>query len=162
MSFTIRPATAEDADFVLALIARPWVRANVGGPGPGTREIYLQALAHSDGCVNIIARDGSPFGICAYKITDAWVMKLSAVAFEQPRTGAGLFTLTWLLRRAFEELAVHRIYLYVQEDNRGAQALYERVGFRREGCFRDGYRTVDGGNANLLAYGLLATDVKSR
>ncbi len=41
-----------------------------------------------------------------------------------------------LLRIAFEELGMERVYLNVISDNYRARRLYEKAGFRYEGCFR--------------------------
>ncbi len=42
-----------------------------------------------------------------------------------------------LLIYAFEELGLNRVYLYTERENRRAQRLFERVGFRKEGLIRD-------------------------
>lgn len=42
-----------------------------------------------------------------------------------------------LLGMAFGELGLHLVYLYTEEDNTPAQRLFERIGFRRDGCLRD-------------------------
>ena len=46
-----------------------------------------------------------------------------------------------ILRFAFEELNVHRIYLKNFEHNQKALTLYEKCGFRKEGILRDSFYT---------------------
>jgi RimJ/RimL family protein N-acetyltransferase len=153
--FEIRKATPNDADFVLALFARPHVREFAHGPQ--SVEAFRNVLLRGDAEVMIIERGGRPFGNVNFTVTDGWLMDVRVIAFEEPRTGAGLFTMKWLLRYGFEELGIHRVFLEVLERNTAAQALCERLGFCREGCYRDGYRAADGTYHNLIPYGLLAT-----
>lgn len=57
-----------------------------------------------------------------------------------------------------DEFRVHRVFLEVLASNTGARALYERVGFTSEGCYRDGCRADDGTYHDLVPYGLLASE----
>ena len=41
-----------------------------------------------------------------------------------------------MLRIAFEEMGLERVYLNVLSDNDRARHMYEKAGFRYEGCFR--------------------------
>ena len=51
--------------------------------------------------------------------------------------GYGTEALELMVRYAFHELNLHRIYLTVFEFNVRAMRAYEKAGFRREGVFRD-------------------------
>lgn len=51
--------------------------------------------------------------------------------------GLGTEATRLVLRHGFESLALHRIDLNVLEFNERAIAVYERLGFRREGVLRD-------------------------
>jgi ribosomal protein S18 acetylase RimI-like enzyme len=55
---------------------------------------------------------------------------------------------------AAKEYGLTRVELVVREHNTGAIALYERLGFVREGMKRNGVR-VDGGYENLICMALL-------
>ena len=44
-----------------------------------------------------------------------------------------------LLERAWSELGLHKVWLIVRRDNRGALAMYTRLGFDFEGVLRDEY-----------------------
>ena len=45
-----------------------------------------------------------------------------------------------LMRLAWEELGLHKLWLIVRRDNRGAQAMYLKLGFDFEGVLLDEYR----------------------
>jgi RimJ/RimL family protein N-acetyltransferase len=68
--------------------------------------------------------------------------------------GYGTEAMELLLSFAFHELNLHRIQLTVFDYNRRAIALYEKLGFRREGVFRE-FMQRDGRRHDMLLYGLL-------
>jgi len=51
--------------------------------------------------------------------------------------GYGTDAILTLLKFAFEEMGLHRVYLRVDADNPRAIRCYEKCGFIREGTFRD-------------------------
>lgn len=53
--------------------------------------------------------------------------------------GYGTEAIALLVRYGFEELNLNRIALGVMSTNAPAIRVYEKVGFRREGCFRQAY-----------------------
>jgi RimJ/RimL family protein N-acetyltransferase len=74
------------------------------------------------------------------------------------RQGYGADASRLVLAYAFEELNLHRVQLTVFSYNEAAIALYEKMGFKREGVFRqflqrDGQR--DGQRHDMYLYGLL-------
>ena len=66
--------------------------------------------------------------------------------------GAGMMRAA--VEKSFEELKMHRVELWVLEDNPSAIASYERVGFRREGVLRDFFKTSEG-YRNVIVMSLL-------
>ncbi len=58
------------------------------------------------------------------------------------------------LRYAFDELNLHRVQVTVFSYNQRSLALVDRVGFRREGVFRERLQR-DGKRHDMLLYGLL-------
>ena len=54
---------------------------------------------------------------------------------ELKRKGVGLKASYLLLEHAFTQLNLNKVYLNVDEKNKGAIALYEKVGFKCEGVF---------------------------
>ncbi|HMM40281.1 MAG TPA: GNAT family protein [Thermomicrobiales bacterium] len=68
--------------------------------------------------------------------------------------GLGHEAMELALRFAFHELNLHRIQLTVFSYNAPAISLYERLGFVREGSFRE-FLERDGTRYDMLLYGLL-------
>lgn len=71
--------------------------------------------------------------------------------------GYGVEAMQLALKFAFHELNLHRLQLTVFDYNEPAVRLYERLGFVREGTFREALHR-DGRRYDMHLYGLLATD----
>lgn len=59
-----------------------------------------------------------------------------------------------LMKKAFEEYGLHRLYLNVLDNNEAAIKFYEKCGFKFEGEFRD-HLIIEGKYVNLKWYGIL-------
>ncbi|MCB2307230.1 GNAT family N-acetyltransferase [Clostridium estertheticum] len=68
--------------------------------------------------------------------------------------GYGKEALKLTIEFGFEELNFHRIYLTVLEYNEPAIKLYEKLGFKREGVYRE-FIHRDGRRYDMYLYGLL-------
>ena len=68
--------------------------------------------------------------------------------------GYGAEALSLALQFAFQELNLHRVQLTVFSYNQRAIALYEKLGFRREGIFRE-HLERDGTRFDMYLYGML-------
>lgn len=66
---------------------------------------------------------------------------------------------TLLLRFAFQNLGLHRVFLQVDSSNARAIHLYEALGFQREGVLRQA-AFVEGKFVDRFAYGILADDFR--
>jgi RimJ/RimL family protein N-acetyltransferase len=71
--------------------------------------------------------------------------------------GYGTEAMQLLLAFAFGELNLHRVQLTVFSYNLRAIALYEKLGFRREGTFRE-FMQRDGKRHDMHLYGLLRSE----
>ena len=58
-----------------------------------------------------------------------------------------------IIKYAFEELGLHRVYLNVLEENKRANRFYEKAGFTYEGKFKD-HLFLDNTYKNLNWYGI--------
>ncbi len=79
-----------------------------------------------------------------------------AIALRKKAQGKGIgkAVTNEVLRKAFMEYDLHRVYLNVLSDNESAIRLYERSGFVFEGEFRD-HLFLDGRFVNWKWYGIL-------
>lgn len=75
--------------------------------------------------------------------------------------GYGREAIELALDFVFQELNLHRIQLTVFSYNDRAVALYERLGFRREGVYRE-FLLRDGQHHDMYLYGLLAREWNGR
>ena len=66
-----------------------------------------------------------------------------------------------LLKKAFSEYGLHRVYLNVLENNKKAINMYEKIGFNYEGEFRDHIKK-GGEYLNLKWYGMISGECNSR
>lgn len=89
-----------------------------------------------------------------------WVSLLIGEASARGK-GFGREAMELALRFAFHELNLHRLQLTVFDYNAPAIALYERLGFVREGAFRE-FLERDGRRYDMLLYGLLRTEWQAR
>ncbi len=74
--------------------------------------------------------------------------------------GYGREAMELVLAFAFRELNLRRVQLTVFDYNERAIALYERLGFRREGVFRE-FGQRDGERYDMYLYGLLRREWES-
>lgn len=68
-----------------------------------------------------------------------------AIALHMKAMGRGIAAeaLRLIMKKAFEELELNKVYLYVREDNERAVAFYRRNRLEYEGCFRQHLRVND-------------------
>ena len=62
---------------------------------------------------------------------------------------------------AFEQLGLHRLYLYHAVDNAGSCSVARSAGFHHEGTLRKSYRYADGVYHDEHLHGLLAEDLSA-
>lgn len=70
-------------------------------------------------------------------------------------TGVAKAATKEIIRYAFEELDLHKVYLNVLQDNERAIRFYEKCGFVEEGISRDAIRIKDD-YKNLIWYGIVS------
>lgn len=154
--FSVRSAQPADGAFVVSLFNRPHVIEALNGPDSIAAFERILTVA---GLENLIILKGEErFGNMMLERAPDWLLTLRVLAVWEPGQGAGHFAMHYLLKRAFLEYNVHRVFLEVMESNLRARSLYESFGFKLEGVYREGYRDRAGVYHNLAAYGLLSND----
>jgi RimJ/RimL family protein N-acetyltransferase len=75
--------------------------------------------------------------------------------------GYGSEAMDLVMRYAFDELNLHRLQLTVIDYNPRALKMYEKLGFVREGAYRE-FVERDGARHDLILYGLLRPEWRAR
>ena len=158
MSFTVREANPGDAGPLVELAekvgAEPegWLITGGDWRSPGEERRYLRSLRrHPHAAVFVAETDGTIVGRLSVSrdvhpasehVADVGLM----VAQEHRRRGAGT-ALMEAAEKWAREVGVEKLELHVFPYNEPAIALYERLGYRREGLrrrhFRRGGELVD-------------------
>lgn len=148
----LRPLTAEDeGEFVkLAQVSvdlhHPWMVL------PTTSEKFRAFLAgfspdYSESLLVCLRDSGAIAGLINIKeiIRGRYQGATISYAAFAPSAGQGYLSegMGLALRRAFEDLRLHRLEANIQPDNRASLRLVERFGFRKEGYSPD-YLFIDG------------------
>jgi RimJ/RimL family protein N-acetyltransferase len=157
-------AIPDDVSFLSALASHPEVEPFLA-VSSGNEE-FLRGLINDvtqdpgpHGLFVIRAPGGEPVGSLALSVVNrrSRICELSRLMIrpEKRRTGIASAAVRLACRKVLVDYSFHRIQLEVYGDNLAAQALFERVGFVREGTRRSAYwrreRWLDGVQFGLLA-----------
>jgi diamine N-acetyltransferase len=134
----LRPTTPADLDFVLPAEA---AAHQAGYVRLWTRDRHLQTLTDPNESHWIVedttTRERVGYAILLGLQDPDQCILLKRVVITQPGKGYGRSVLPQLLDKAFGELAAHRVWLDVMEDNHRARSLYRSLGFVEEGRLRE-------------------------
>ena len=128
----LRPATAQDARFVRTLWTAPDNARFIVAPEPDEIEAKT-----GTGDLLIWEEAGEPAGFATLTEWLPQVWSIPAVAVQSRRTGTGLAMMTAILDEMFLVRTAHRVGLDVTVDNTGALSLFSRLGFVKEGVWRE-------------------------
>ncbi len=154
----MREAEEEDVPFIAGLFKLPHSREFLNEPG---RDAILALIESVEGEAFVLEADGEDFGY--FTMHDrGWLVELGVLVVKTPGRGAGPFAMRWGVEQAFQAREAHRVFIEIREDNDRARAMCERLGFRAEGLYRDGFcDAVTGEYKNLIPYGMLRTDLRT-
>ena len=104
--------------------------------------------------------EAEPIGFAAlYGLFRQTAPEIGVLVGDERRWGRGVGreAVRLALSRAFAELGAHRVYARVASPNDRSRALFEGLGFRREGVMRDHLRR-EGETIDVELYGLIADE----
>ena len=99
--------------------------------------------------------------VLAYIDFKSDVFELRRIAIIDKGKGYGREAINALIRYAFEELLINRLWLDVYPDNLVGIHLYESMGFVREGVLRQNYKS-ERGYLDQIVYSILREEYESR
>lgn len=151
----LRPATPADFALIRGLCQRADYAPFIGDDDEAQLLAWTQA---ADARLLIWSGAGGLQGFAVFReIGDpSGAVELFRLALDRAGTGAGRAFLAALVAHAFGPLGARRIWLDASAENPRALALYERLGFRREGVMRQQwFRPVLGRAVDLHVFGLM-------
>ena len=164
---SLRRMTVEDTDTVLRFRSDANVLMQLFSDAPPTREMHLRWLADVEAGGDrrefmIVEREsGRAVGTIGLSQIDRRHRRAEyGVLIGEPAArGKGLAAEAsrLLLRYAFGELGLHRVFLHVLAENEPALRLYERLGFKTEGCLRQ-HVSKAGRLRDVIVMAVLATE----
>lgn len=164
MSVAIRPARADDVDFLVELYADEDVRPFLAAAGSYDREGVAERVAQDpeEGGVMVVELDGGRAGAMAWELRNrrSAIVHVSGLAVHPRHRGRRLAdeAARLLQHHLLRERGFHRIELEIYGFNERAQRHAERAGFVREGVKRLAYRRGDGWVDGVL-YAVVAEDL---
>jgi RimJ/RimL family protein N-acetyltransferase len=146
----------KDSDYLRLYDSRPAAPRTAAELGVELREaqrsqndfLFGLRLRESDQLIGLVGLDGIswPHGTA--------FLSIGIGEARHRGQGYGREAMALLLRFAFDELNLHRLCLTVFAYNEGAIALYESLGFTREGVYRE-HLHRDGQHHDMILYGIL-------
>lgn len=160
---TIRPLAAEDRERVFEWRNRPDVREWM------YTDREITEPEHHEWFASVLRDPTRRYWAFEWESAPVGVVHLADISVDQARcewgiyvaeaagrgTGTALGAAFLSLDAAFSELRLARVSCEALSTNERAIALYERVGFRREGLRRSHVRRGSGERADVVVFGLL-------
>lgn len=161
----LRPAEREDADFLVEHLNDPRTRASRTAQYPTGRDDVERYLGGTlgrtgDSLALLACVDGDPVGQVVLNrehMGDSEYGRGELAYWIDPdEQGNGYATdaSRLLLSHCFDGLGLHKVVVRAFESNAASQRVVEKLGFTREGTFRD-EAFVDGRWEDYYRYGLL-------
>jgi RimJ/RimL family protein N-acetyltransferase len=112
-----------------------------------------------------LARDGievAGFAILQSVGSENQCVRLKRIAVQNAGRGFGSRFLRSILQICFDDLAAHRVDLFVFVDNERAYRAYLKTGFVEEGVVRDLHRDADGSFRSMRLMSMLKQEWAAR
>lgn len=155
---TLRQAIPDDFGFICSLTSDPANAPFIGHDDEAQLTGYL-----ADPRVRVMIWQGeAPLGFAIFREIGhaSGRVELFRLALAQTGTGRGRTFMAALIDFAFQDLSAARLWLDCSGENPRARRLYERAGFRQEGCLRSHWhRPALGRAVDMVFYGMMRDEV---
>jgi diamine N-acetyltransferase len=153
LDIALRPARLDDLDAILAIERGEGYENLVGRSTRGEHEDMLAGPRHA---YFVGEREGvEAFAILRDLDHPHGNLYLKRIAVARPGQGDGARFLSLLIDWTFANTKAHLFRLDCFDDNFRAQAMYRKLGFRRDGLLREAYLGPDGRRRDLALMSLL-------
>jgi putative acetyltransferase len=156
----LRPLQIDDGDRLLHMFSTMSENALEWGMPPYTKEVVERWLSNIEKLISLVAiYQGRIVGYAmVFKHAHPREKDIAdmGIYLHQDFHDVGLGTMmSKIILSIAEAQGLHRIGLYVAEDNEIAVSLYKKLGFIIEGTMRDAYYGSDEKYHNMLVMGIL-------
>ena len=164
---TLRPLTMEDLDNMMTWINDKEVIGNFGYfKHPISREDeeqFLKKILNSENDIiyAIETEDGEYLGNAALNQIH-WPSRNARLSLiignkKHHNKGYGTGAVLAILKKAFNEHNLHKVWLMVRESNEKAKHIYKKCGFKEEGIMREEY-LLNGKYENMIRMSILKSE----
>lgn len=162
----LRPIDEDDVSFLQTTVNDPRVRASLGSFRPYSKadELeWIEAIGDNDDVHLLITADDEPVGTVGFEPSlEPWGLVELGYLITPEHWGNGYATdaVRTMCRYAFDERRMNKATAIVFATNPASSRVLEKVGFAREGTFRN-EAFVEGAYVDVYRYGLLAEEFDS-
>lgn len=141
---TIEPFKIDEIDVLMEIEHDP---SNSIYIWTNTREEHIDELDNPDVWTLAVKRKKDGY-IVGYLIADLdleseW-MELKRIAFREKKQGYGKEMINAMLKKAFEDMKLNKVWLEAYSDNTVGRHLYESIGFHIDGVLRQHHKEARG------------------
>jgi RimJ/RimL family protein N-acetyltransferase len=158
----LRPTVLSDLDYVVSVERDP---VNLPFITPWEKPQHEAAIRFPD-FRHFIVETGPDMGATGFVILIGCRnphknLELKRMVIQRKGEGVGRATLRVVKRIVFDDLAAHRLWLDVKDNNTKAQAFYRGEGFVEEGRLREAVKAPDG-YRSLVVLSMLQHEFEER
>ncbi|MFB6208929.1 MAG: GNAT family N-acetyltransferase [Candidatus Nanohaloarchaea archaeon] len=158
----LRTVEEEDLEFLRNGVNHPEVRVYMGNRKPQNledeREFFEEVICSEDSLQLLICRGEERVGIVKLGSKGDDAEKLGEIGIwihpDHHGNGYGTEAVELITDHGFNHLNYHKIYARAFQGNEASQRIWEKLGFEKEGVFKDHTYTM-GEYKNVVYYGVL-------
>lgn len=158
----LRTIEEEDIEFLRDGVNHPEVRVYMGNRRPqnyeNEEEFFEEQICGEETVDLMISRDREKLGIISLMPQGDDAEKLAEIGIwihpEHHGNGYGTEASQLITDYAFNQLNYHKIYARAYQGNKASQSVWEKLGFDKEGVFKD-HTFTQGEYKDVVYYGVL-------
>ncbi len=150
-------AKPEDIPYIIELEKNP---ENSRFVWLGTTEQHEREINDPNIYLMIFYHEDQKIGYMLGEVHPSKTFELRRIVIEKKHQGFGKEVMVGIFGFIFEDLKLHRLWLDVYPDNKVGIHLYESLGMRREGHFKESYLQDDTEWRDQLIYAILEDEYR--
>ncbi|PSG98833.1 MAG: GNAT family N-acetyltransferase [Nanohaloarchaea archaeon SW_7_43_1] len=161
----LRTVEEEDIEFLRNGVNHPDVRVHMGNRRPqnleNEQEFFEEQICDEDKVHLLITKNNERKGIISLIPKGSNAEKMAEIGIwlhpEHHGNGYGTESARLITEYGFKQLNYHKIYARAHTDNQASISLWKKLGFEKEGVFKD-HTFTQGEYKDIVYYGILEGD----